>query len=69
MRDLLVIENIDEVRQAADGSIWLNVTMSDKDAFVEAASLEPNLLYSPTPQRTASVNASHIIMALELAST
>jgi hypothetical protein len=72
---VLVIDNISSVHQAADGSIWLDVRMHQKE---KDRRLEPelgetpsnlNYLLAPTERNDASINAAHVMAAFELAST
>jgi hypothetical protein len=72
---VLVIYNLSAVHQAADGTIWLDVQMEEKE---KGRALEPelgdtpsrlNYLFSPTKRTTASINAAHVVAAFELAST
>lgn len=71
---VMVIDRISSIRQAADGTIWLDVEMQQKKKDLR---LEPELreipsnfkyLLSPTERNLASINAAHIIAAFELAS-
>ena len=60
---VLAIEHIDEVRQAADGSLWIGIDMCRDPANAWAA------IHPPTSRTRASVNVAHIVCALELADT
>lgn len=61
---VIAVENITAVTQAANGDIWIDVTLqtapgvSRDDAFT-----------APTSRATASINAQHIVAAYELADT
>lgn len=62
----LVIEQIDEVRQAGDGSIWIDATMYQGG---RCDVRDWNLVYTPTSRSQVSINVAHVILALELADT
>ena len=72
---VLVINRIASVHQAADGSIWLDVEMREKreDSWLEPelGKMPSNLNYllAPTERNDASINAAHVVAAFELAST
>jgi hypothetical protein len=63
------ISNIIDVRQGSEG-IWIEVEMLD-EVPSEAKASQPHLEYivAPTPRLRASVQASKIVAAFELAST
>jgi uncharacterized protein YozE (UPF0346 family) len=65
---LIVISSIDRISQDAQGTIWVDVTLSNSSP---SAALEEQftILTAPTSRDTASINASHIIAAFELADT
>lgn len=55
------IQDIQKVWQAADGSVWLDVTLLSGEY--------DGVWTAPTTRTTASINASHIVAAFELADT
>jgi hypothetical protein len=64
---LIYIETILEVRQAADGSLWLDVQLSEETPFAQEP--HPKHLKSPTSRTKASINAAHVMAAFETADT
>jgi hypothetical protein len=72
--DVLVIENITDVHQAADGGLWIDVQLSGHDGFIASSHKHPGfavwrklrMLSAPTDRLSATVNAAHIVAALEL---
>ncbi|MCI5160603.1 MAG: hypothetical protein D3917_00965 [Candidatus Electrothrix sp. AX5] len=62
--EVLAVEHIDDVHQASNGDIWIDVTMCTET--VEYHGLAQNIITSPTSRPKASINTSHIIAALEL---
>jgi hypothetical protein len=67
----ILITTITNVNQAKDGSIWLTVDLMPDDDFWALRLRERGLrtLGAPTSRTTASINASHIIAAFEIADT
>lgn len=70
----LHLQHIHEVRQAADGTIWLDVELADQVPYTarrlppyERAG--PHDIVAPTSRLTASVNAAHVVLAYETADT
>ena len=65
----IVIERIDHIYQAADGQLWLDVTLSDTHMYTPMP--ESTVLKAPTRRREASVAVCfwHIVAAFELADT
>ena len=61
---VLAVEHIDEVHQAADGSLWVDVDM--REGPVDTW---PTVIHAPTSRTRASVNVAHIVCALELSDT
>ncbi len=55
------IQDIWKVWQAADGTLWLDVTLLSGDY--------ENVWVAPTSRTSASINASHVMAAFELADT
>jgi hypothetical protein len=70
---MLNIRAIDNVTQAADGSLWLDVEMAsfEDNAFEELATKRgwPPFLPAPTNRNTCSVAVAQIVCAVELADT
>lgn len=72
---MLAIAHIVDVRQAADGSIWLDVRMldlDDVDSLTRSFSgLKhwPKALGAPTSRLQASVNAAQVVCAFDIADT
>jgi len=70
---VMVVNYISEVHQAADGSIWIDVKMGEKAEWhePELGNTPSGMSYlsTPTKRDTASVNAAHVVAAFELAST
>jgi hypothetical protein len=64
----LAIECIDNVSQAADGSLWVDVTMHDEPVGVRKTTWGA-VVCAPTARTKASVNVAHIVCAIELADT
>jgi hypothetical protein len=64
---LIYIQTILDVHLAADGSLWLDVELSEQAPF----SHEPDQkhLKSPTSRTTASINVAHVMAAFETADT
>jgi hypothetical protein len=64
---LISIDTILDVHQAADGSIWLDVRLSEGIPFT--IEKYPKLLKSPTSRTDASINARYTMAAFETADT
>jgi hypothetical protein len=64
---LICIQTILNVAQAADGSIWIDVRLSDVTPFT--VEKHPRLLKAPTSRDEASINVHHIMAAFETADT
>jgi hypothetical protein len=60
------ISSIVDVHQAADGSLWLDVSMltSDYEGIADVP-----LFLAPTSRTFASINAAHVVAAFELSDT
>ncbi len=72
MRDgtVIAVQAIERIQQAADGSIWLDVRLMDRsDGNTEWLKPYDKTLIAPTSRLEASINASHIMAAFELADT
>lgn len=67
---MLHIEIIDKVR-GTPGNVWIDVEMSANLPFeTEGKNWHKHIFCSPTADRTkASINAAHVVLAVELAST
>jgi hypothetical protein len=65
---IIGIQCIDEVYQAANGEIWLDVTLLDTN-LLRTESIAQEILIAPTSRTRASINASHIVAAFELEDT
>jgi hypothetical protein len=70
-RVAILISTITSVDQAKDGSIWLTVDLLRDDDFWALRLRERGwrILTAPTSRTTASINASLIVAALEIADT
>jgi hypothetical protein len=72
---VLVIHSISAAKQAADGTVWLDFNMYEKEndqKFEPEIGDAPSRLkyfLAPTPRTKASVNATHLVAAFELGST
>lgn len=67
----LYVEHLDDVRKAADGSIWLEVVLygqQDANSHLWKFKHFP-LVCAPTSRKRASVNLAHIVFVTELAGT
>ena len=64
---ILVIRHLSRVRQAADGTIWLDVKMRprERESTLETRS-SLNYLFAPSEELDASVSAAHVMVAFEL---
>jgi hypothetical protein len=69
--DVVHLEAIQDVQQAADGTIWLDVALHQQHhPRLQGALLFPGRqIFAPTSRTTASINASHVMMAFETADT
>lgn len=61
------IECINKVRAGENGDVWIDVTLLEKDNAWSSA--YPDTFFAPTTRTYASINASHIVMAYEIADT
>jgi hypothetical protein len=64
----LTIEHIDNVSQAADDSLWVDVTMH-KEFYAHGLAAWVIPICAPTSRVQASINVAHIVCAFELADT
>jgi hypothetical protein len=72
MRDgtIIGIQAIQSIQKASDGSIWLDVRLMDpSDGTEEWLGKFDKTFIAPTSRLEASINASHIMAAFELADT
>jgi len=69
--EVMVIDTINEVRRASDGSIWLDVSLVEEfEPLNETVrALGDCFIWAPTSRTDASVNAAHVVAAFELADT
>jgi hypothetical protein len=65
----LAISCIDKIWQDASGNVWLDVTMLERDDRLRRCFPDLEILDSPTKRQIATVNASHVVAAFELADT
>jgi arginase family enzyme len=67
----LYVENIRYVRRAADNSIWIDAHLySQKDADTHSWQIkDTKLIGAPTSRGTVSINAEHVVYAVEMADT
>jgi hypothetical protein len=65
---IIMISSIEEVRQAKDSSIWIDVTLRQHKEALTVPAI-PNLFGAPTARLKASINAGNIAMAFELTDT
>jgi hypothetical protein len=66
---VLYVEHLSDVRQAVDGSLWLEVVLygqADADTHLWKFG---KLIGAPTSRKHASVNAAHVVFVVELADT
>lgn len=68
---VLHIQELCDIHQGADGSLWADFRMSTENHRVEqmAARGWPPLLTSPSDREVCSVNLAHVVCAIELADT
>lgn len=65
--EVLVIRQIEAIKQAADGSLWLDVEMADYCTWLnQTATGAGRLIFAPISRTTASVNAAHVVAAFDL---
>jgi hypothetical protein len=68
---VILIDTIEAIHEAKDGGIWLDVILSQPGSFWHERLKEMKLqiITAPTDRPTASINASHIVAAFEIADT
>ena len=64
---VLVVQCINDIVIDAGGTLWLDITMVEKDVISRELMPGFRLLYSPTSRNNASVNVSQIVAVFELA--
>jgi sugar lactone lactonase YvrE len=68
--DVLLINCIDDVVRAADGSLWIDATMSEDDnSNGWLAKVGCRVVISPTRRTRVSLAAAQIVAAFEVADT
>ena len=66
---VLAVESITNVRMGADGTVWLDAWLVP-EGWTPARGIDgAPLVTSPTDRTTATINAAHIVAAMELADT
>lgn len=60
------IQAIEHIKQTADGTIWIDVTLMDSISWPDDFTKK---FVAPTSRLEASINTSHIMAAFELADT
>jgi hypothetical protein len=65
---VLAVQQLTDVRKAGDGSIWLDVTLCERPPY-GAEKWPLKCLVAPTSRLSASVAASQVVCAVELADT
>lgn len=66
---LFYIETINSIRQDASGELWLDVELWKKDDVVPVTVPGVTPFYSPTERTSATIKASHVVAAFELAAS
>lgn len=70
--DVLVVNHVNSIDRDAAGDIWLNVDLvREKDYIIDFKQMFPDrrIVFAPTDRVTATVKASHVVAAFELADT
>lgn len=67
--DILAVQTIDQVSQAADDTIWLDIYLLTDDYVSMKDLREFRVVTALEDRQRASVNASHVLYALELANS
>lgn len=62
---VIAIQRVDNVTRAADGSIWLDVTLAPADDYW-SGNYDPGIFGAPSTRRDASINVAHIAAAFDL---
>jgi hypothetical protein len=63
--NVVAVERIQAVHRAADGSLWLDVTLAPADDCW-GGNYDPNVFGAPSSRRRASINVAHVAAAFEL---
>jgi hypothetical protein len=66
---VLAIDNIADVRQDANGNLWIDATMLEDTPTLYKPNAWPVILAAPTERVDVSINVRHIVCAVELADT
>jgi hypothetical protein len=64
--NVIAVERIEAVRRAADGALWLDVSLAPADDYWGGNNYDPSVFGAPSSRRRASVNAAHVAAAFEL---
>jgi hypothetical protein len=68
--DVVHFENILDVHQAADGSLWVDVALVDHVPMSNhGRGIKVRDIVAPGGRKTTSINVAHIVMAFETADT
>ncbi len=62
---VIAIKRVDAVTRAADGTIWLDVTLAPADDYW-GGNYDPGIFGAPSTRRSASINVAHIAAAFDL---
>ncbi len=63
---VIAVEQIERVRRAVDGVLWLDVRLAPADDYWGGNNYDPTIFGAPSTRRRASINAAHIAAAFEL---
>lgn len=65
---VVAIQRVTAVTQDASGAVWLDVLLASDDELypLKAGGVALPVILAPTDRREASINASRVVMALEL---
>ena len=66
---IIAIERITDISKAADGSVWLDAELLTTAPFGENTVSGFPIFVAPTSRTTCSINAAHVVAAIELADT
>jgi hypothetical protein len=67
--NVLLVEMVLDVTQAADGALWLDVRLARHDPGDTQPIGWPACVGSPTPHATCSVAVAHVVCAVDLGDT
>lgn len=62
---IIAVERVTAVRQAVDGSLWLDVRLAPADDYW-SGNYDPSVFGAPSARRHASINCTHVAAAFEL---